>query len=139
MRHLIESFALGALHRGRPIEQFLGPAGGPDVPGIRWVEVVPTRSGYKVVLHASADIGGEDFYDLVEFPPLDPEDEDQAFGQEIAVVADARDALALAESHAGAVRDRWVNQGVAQDEYRDFVRAGRSSHRHPTGEADTRR
>jgi hypothetical protein len=100
-------------------------------PGIRWVEVAPTRSGYRVALHASADIGGEDFCDLVEFPPLDPEDEDQEFGQEIAITADALDALDVAESQAGAFRDRWVNQGIAQDEYLDFVRAGRPSHPSP--------
>ncbi|WP_431676096.1 hypothetical protein [Kitasatospora sp. KL5] len=125
MRYLTESSAVGALYRGRSIEQFLGPAGEPDAPGIRWVEVTPTPSGCKVVLHTSADIGGEHFYDLVEFPPLGPEDEDHEFGQEITTSADALDALTIAEARTGAVRDRWVNCGVAQDEYRDFVRAGR--------------
>jgi hypothetical protein len=32
-----------------------------------------------------------------------------------------------------AVRGRWVNQGIVQDEYRDFVRAGRPSGTSPDG------
>jgi hypothetical protein len=31
----------------------------------------------------------------------------------------------VAEQRAGAERGRWVNEGVVQDEYGDFVRAGR--------------
>ncbi|MFJ4714119.1 hypothetical protein [Streptomyces sp. NPDC088785] len=125
MRYLVESFAVSALTRGRSVEQFLGPVGDAHAPGVRWVEVVPTNSEFKVVLHMSADVGNEGFYDLVEFPPLDPESEDDEFGLEIATAAGPRDALALAEHRTGAVRGRWVKQGVAQDEYRDFVLAGR--------------
>ncbi|MFH9355719.1 hypothetical protein, partial [Kitasatospora sp. NPDC017646] len=129
---LVESFAVGALTRGRSVEQFLGPAGDAHAPGVRWVEVVPTGSEFKVVLHTSADVGNEDFCDLVEFPSLDPETEDDEFGLEIATAAGAQDALALAEHRTGAVRGRWVNQGVAQDEYRDFVLAGRPQHASPS-------
>ncbi|MER7756894.1 hypothetical protein [Kitasatospora sp. NPDC097643] len=125
MRYLVESFAVSALTRGRSVEQFLGPAGDAHASGVRWVEVVPTCSQFKVVLHTSADVGSENFCDLVAFPPLDPESEDDEFGLEIAMATDAHDALALAEHRTGAVRGRWVNQGMAQDEYRDFVLAGR--------------
>jgi len=125
---LTESFAVGALNRGRPVEQFLGPVDAAGAPGVRWVEVVPARSEFKVVLHTSVDVGNEDFCDLVEFPPLDPGDADteEDFGLEVAAAPEARDALTLAEQRTGAVPGRWVNQGAAQDEYRDFVRAGRS-------------
>ncbi|MFD7879701.1 hypothetical protein ACFV5G_37400 [Streptomyces sp. NPDC059766] len=128
MRYLVESFAVGALTRGRSVEQFLGSAGDAHASGVRWVEVVPTGSQFKVVLHTSADVGSENFCDLVEFPPLDPENEDDEFGLEIATATGAHDALALAEHRTGAVRGRWVNQGMAQDEYRDFVLAGRPRH-----------
>ncbi|MFF8478608.1 hypothetical protein [Streptomyces sp. NPDC015414] len=36
-------------------------------------------------------------------------------------------ALVVAEERTGAVRGRWVNENVVQDEYGDFVRAGRPS------------
>jgi hypothetical protein len=125
VRFLEESFVLGALSRGRAVEQFLGPAGDAEALGISWVEVVPGHAGFRVVLHTSADVGSEHFCDLMEFPALDLDDEDEEFGREIAEVATAVDALAIAEARTGAIRDRWVNGGMAQDEYRDFVRAGR--------------
>jgi hypothetical protein len=124
VRYLGEVFAIGALHRGRSIEQFLGRAGDSGTLGIRWVEIVPCGEGYRVVVHASRDVGGEHFRDLVEFPPLNDSDEED-FGEEVAVTAGARDALDAAHAGAGAVIDRWVNQGIAQDEYLDYVRAGR--------------
>jgi hypothetical protein len=124
VRYLTESFALAAVRRGRPIEQFLGAAGRPDKPGIRWVEVRPAPAGYTVVLHTAEDIGGEHFCDLVEFPSLDSDGEED-FGQEIATAEDESQAMATAEASTGAVPGRWVNAGIAQDEYLDFVRAGR--------------
>lgn len=124
MRYLVEPFAIGALQRGRSIEQFLGAAGTLDAPGIRWVEIVPTSSGYKVVLHTSRDVGGEQFCDLVEFPPLDDSDEED-FGQEITTAPEAHDAMVAAQDSIGASPDRWVNQGIAGAEYRDYVGAGR--------------
>ena len=124
MRHLTEAFAIGALRRGQSIEQFLGATGGSERPGVRWAEIAPTASGFRVVLHVTEDIGGEHFCDLVEFPPLDPGPE-ESFGLEIAVVDDPAEAVTIAGVQIGADATRWVNQGVAGSEYQDFVRAGR--------------
>jgi hypothetical protein len=124
VRYLIESFALGALRRGRSIEQFLGAVRESATPGVRWVEVVPVSAGYRVILYTVEDVGGEHFCDLGEFPPLSPGDEEY-FGEEVATTVEAPDALAMAEERTGAVQGRWVNHGIAQDEYLDFVRAGR--------------
>ena len=123
MRYLAEAFALGALRRGRSIEQFLGRAAD-DARGIRWVEIVPGELGYRVVLHVSADVGGEQFCDLVELPPLGDSDEEE-FGKQVAIVAEPPDAITAARDAVGASVDRWVNQGLAGDDYRDYVRAGR--------------
>ncbi|MFD7985391.1 hypothetical protein ACFV4M_18745 [Kitasatospora indigofera] len=128
MRYLTGSFALGALRRGRTIEQFLGMAGRPDRPGIRWVEVRPSASGYLIVLHTAEDVGGEHFHDLVEFPALDSDSQEEDFGQAIATAQDESAAMAIAEAGTGAVPGRWVNAGIAQDDYLDFVRAGRPPH-----------
>ncbi|WP_409467276.1 hypothetical protein [Streptomyces sp. HC307] len=125
MRYLVEPLALAALRRGRSIEQFLGAAGTPKDPGIRWAELRPTAKGFALVVHVAQDIGGENFYDLVEFPSFEGEDGEEDFGRQIAVVDDALVALAIAEERIGAGRDRWVNQGTAGDEYRDYIRAGR--------------
>ncbi|MDX2389540.1 MULTISPECIES: hypothetical protein [unclassified Streptomyces] len=127
MRYLVEAFALTALRRGRSIEQFLGAAGTPEVPGIQWAELRPTAGGFVLVLHVAQDIGGENSYDLVEFPSFEQEDDEEGFGRQIAVVDDPLAAMTFAEERLGAGRDRWVNQGMAGDEYRDYVRAGRPS------------
>ncbi|MGW9026812.1 hypothetical protein ACWGQ5_22030 [Streptomyces sp. NPDC055722] len=132
MRYLAESFALGALRRGRPVEQFLGPAGSPERPGIHYVEVRLAKAQYEIFLHTLEDIGHESFADLVEFPPLDPDDEKEEFGRLVATRDDPLAALA-AEDVTGAVRGRWVNAGVVQDEYHDYVMAGRPTNSAPDG------
>ncbi|MEU8976716.1 hypothetical protein AB0D11_47635 [Streptomyces monashensis] len=133
MRYLAESFALGVLRRGRPVEQFLGPAGSPEHPGIHYVEVRPAKTHYEIFLHNLEDVGHDSFADLVEFPPLDPDDEEEEFGRLVATRDDPLVALAAAEDATGAVRGRWVNAGVVQDEYRDYVMAGRPPNSSPDG------
>lgn len=46
---------------------------------------------------------------------------------------DPSNALAAAEEATGALRERWVNENIVQDEYGDFVRAGRPSDQCPDG------
>ncbi|MFI6285162.1 hypothetical protein ACIBCM_10450 [Streptomyces sp. NPDC051018] len=133
MRYLVEPFIIGALRRGRSVEQFLGPVGSPERPGVRYAEVRAARTSYEVYVHAVEDVGHEDFLDLDVFPPLDQDAEEEDFGQLLGTAEDPQDALVLAEECTGAVRGRWVNQGVVQDEYRDFVRAGRPSRISPDG------
>lgn len=124
MRCLGENFAVAALRRGRSIEQFLGHAGDSGDLGIRWAEIVPAGEGYRVMLHASRDAGGEHYCDLPEFPPLE-ESGEEGFGEQVAVTAEARDALDAAHTAVGAAVGRWVNKGIAGDEYLGYVRAGR--------------
>lgn len=133
MRYLVEPFVIGALRRGRSVEQFLGPIGSPERPGVRYVEVRAARTSYEVYVHAVEDVGHEGFLDLDAFPPFDQDAEEEEFGQLLGTADDPQGALILAEECTGAVRGRWVNQGVVQDEYRDFVRAGRPSSASPDG------
>ncbi|MEV5879960.1 hypothetical protein AB0L75_38275 [Streptomyces sp. NPDC052101] len=127
MRYLTESFALGALRQGRPVEQFLGPAGSPERPGIRYIEVRPAKTRYEIYLHTLEDVGHETFVDVVEFPPLCTDDEEEEFGRLVATRDAPLAALAAAEDATGAGRGRWVNAGMVQDEYLDYVVAERRS------------
>ncbi|MFF4901107.1 hypothetical protein [Streptomyces sp. NPDC001068] len=122
MRYLVERFAVGALRRGQGIEQFLGAVREAETPAVRWVGIESTERGYEVTLHVVEDVGSEAFCDLLEFPPLDPDDE---FGRTLAVTDDAAVAMAEAERRTGAVRHCWVNAGMAGDEYLEHLRAGR--------------
>ncbi|WP_405634486.1 hypothetical protein OHB53_09825 [Streptomyces sp. NBC_00056] len=134
MRYLTESFVVGALKRGRPVEQFLGPIAASGRIGVSYVEVRPVRGAYEVYVHSVEDVGHESFLDLVEFPPFDADSDEEDFGRSIATLQDPVSALVAAEEVTGAVRMRWVNESMAQDDYADFVRAGRPLSASPDGQ-----
>jgi hypothetical protein len=71
------------------------------------------------------DVGHERLFDLVEFPSFDADQDEEEFGRLVATAEDPSTALAAAEEVTGAVPGRWVNESIVQDEYADFVRAGR--------------
>ncbi|MGW2788158.1 hypothetical protein ACWC3X_44630 [Streptomyces populi] len=133
MRYLTQSFALGALSRGRPIKQFLGPAGSPERPGIRYAEVRPTKTRYEIYLHTLEDVDHETFVDVAEFPPLYINDEEEESGRLVTTCDDPLGVLATAEDVTGAGRGRWVNAGMVQDEYLDYVVAERPANTSPDG------
>ena len=132
MRYLVDPFIIGALRRGRSVEQFLGPVGSSVRPGVRYAEVRAAGTSYEVYAHAVEDVGHEGFLDLDVFPPFD-QDAEEEFGELLGTAEDPQSALVLAEEATGAVRGRWVNQGVVQDEYQGFVRAGRPAGMSPDG------
>lgn len=123
MRHLTPSFAAGALRRGKPIEQFLGPAFHRGRRGIRWIIIEPCPAGFSVLLHLAEDVSDDGLADITEFPPLDPEAYD--LWPEIATAGGEVEAIEAAERLAGADPARWTNFGMAADEYRDYVRLAR--------------
>jgi hypothetical protein len=126
MRYLTPTFAVGALRRGRGVEQFLGAVEGYGVQAIRWVTIDPWGDSYRVGVHTAQDLDEEHLRDLVNLPPLGPSTEEfVGQGVELGSVADEADAIELAERLTGARADRWVNFGVAGEDYADFVRARR--------------
>ncbi|MFE5597037.1 hypothetical protein [Streptomyces sp. NPDC056549] len=131
MRYLAESFVLGALRRGHPNEQFLGPVYAAERLGVRYVEVTPKAGRFEIFLHTVEAVGHQAFLDLVKFPPLDQDDEEEQFYRLVTAAGDPLSALKAAEDVTGAVRQRWVNASMSQDEYADFVRAGRPQHSSP--------
>jgi hypothetical protein len=131
MRYLTRSFAVGALGRGRLIEQFLGTADEEGTAAIRWVTIDPCAGRYRVALHAAQDLDDEERLDLDNLPPLgcSADEEYAGAGMELALVDAESDAIALAEQLTGARADRWVNVGVAGEDYADLIRARRSEPR----------
>lgn len=123
VRHLTPRFALGALRRGKEIEQFLGPVERGGRRGVRWITLSPGRAGVGVYLNEVEDIPSETFRDITYQLPLDPDDE--TWGKEITTVATPEEAISLAEREFGATADRWVNQAFVSDEYYDYVTSGR--------------
>jgi hypothetical protein len=110
MRHLVPAFAEAALNRGAQIDNLL-----PATPGfpVRWLSAWQSQGLF--VLHMyELDIPVPDgFYDLSAMVS-DEMDEKSEIGR----YAEAESLLIAAESLGGAP-DRWVNQGLVNDEYLD--------------------
>lgn len=122
MRHLLAIDIPTALKRGKSVEQFLGrsPA---DASHLRHIELRPSDGQVELWVHDVEDIGSEDYLDLYAFPPLEPDGPDRPE----ATFPDAPAAIAYASASLAADPVRWVNPGVAQSEYLDYLRAGRPS------------
>ena len=118
MRFVAQTFLESTLRRGKPLEQFLGGAVLNNEPAIRWLELQPASNSIEVWEFVAPDLGDQGRLDFYEF--LDVED-----GTLVATLPSPSEALTFAQAHLGASPERWVNQFVAQDEYRDFIQSGR--------------
>lgn len=117
MRHLTEQQAIGALRRGASLEQMLTPA--LDGSGtIRWLQAIPSGIGITLRIHHDYDDGRDDFLDVYEFRSVD-EDDYLGAGSIVGEYPDAATLLSAA-SELGATAERWVNEGIIQDEYGDL-------------------
>ena len=116
MRHIAATFLEATLRRGASLEQFMGSPTNEADRYVRWIELRPVTSGIEVWNYVVPGLG-DNFADLYSFLPVELEP--------LTVTPDAAQALALAHSSLGASPLRWVNQGVVQDEFLDFLQAGR--------------
>lgn len=119
MRHLLTTDVQDSLRRGSSVEQFLGQAAEPGC--LRHVELRPSDGLIEVWIYDVEDIGSEDYLDLYAFPWLEPDGPDGP----VATFQDPQAAIIYASVHLAADPARWVNVGVAQSEYLDYIRAGK--------------
>jgi hypothetical protein len=126
MRRYLESNEIDlALRRGRSVECFLGPCIRDGRNGIRWLTIRKHGDLTKVSLYESEDAGSSDFIDLYEFGSLDPARESDEPAEQL-VFSDLSACIAALSARFPDGALRFVNEGVIQDEYADFI-AGRSS------------
>jgi hypothetical protein len=116
MRYLKPQSLEATLRCGKSIEQFLGRGVTPQT--IAWIEIRPAQNGVTLCRTEVPDAGDAGHLDLYEFWG----DDDSRLTHALSTVAEA---LAHAHQYHGARPERWVNQFMIQDEYRDFVVAGR--------------
>jgi hypothetical protein len=76
-----------------------------------------------VRLHTVEDLDETDRLTVDEYPSFQETDEED-FGQTIGEAESAEEAVGLAARELGADPARWVNQGVLQEEYNDYVKQG---------------
>ena len=116
MRYMTEQQALTALRRRAPVEQMLSE--NLDAGSFSWIEARSSGQGFALRLHHTLDNGSENFLDVYEFRSVD---ENDYLGEGVLVGAHHDEASLLqAAVEVGAQMDRWVNEGVIQDEYRDL-------------------
>ncbi|WP_285543737.1 hypothetical protein [Streptomyces lavendulae] len=129
VRHLTRPFAVGALRRGKQIEQFLGGFEHEGRQVLRWLALGPGREGITIYLSEVEDAGTATYSAIDDFPPIDPDDE--TWGKAIATKSTPEEALDLAERELGAQPGRWVNEGVVCSEYRDYKMAAQDAPPNP--------
>ena len=117
MRYLSRGFAVSTIRRGTVVAQLLGGYLDGARRGLRVLTVEPDEDAYCVYVHEIEDVGGPE---VAEFPPW------SADGGDAVVCSDTPEAvLSFAEQQLDADPERWINGSMLDDEYGDYVRAGR--------------
>jgi hypothetical protein len=117
-RHLSQVQARTRLSLGKSIGQFLSRQAEADYAIIKWLTIDQgDEKAYSIYYSEVIDEGPENYLDLVELTPADPDD---------FPVVDEFDtieaALAFAAAAYGALPDRYVAESMVNDEYADYLR-----------------
>ncbi len=106
------------LKNGRTIEQWLSVRDDGDDRVIKRISIHRERHGeYAATLFETYDQGNQSFIDVYEFQSIEP---DEPYGL-MKAFDDWESALAYVTTELGANPDRFVSEGMIQDEYKDFI------------------
>jgi hypothetical protein len=107
------------LSLGKAVEQWLGYKDQDDYVVLKWVSIQKERNGdYTIMYIENFDDGNEDFLDIYAFSYIDPD--------EPAVInscKSAEDVLVFALNTYGASFDKYVAQGMIQNEYANYLKS----------------
>ncbi len=118
VKYLLKGQVDQQLAAGRVIEQWLGHSNHEDYRIIKWLRIDKEKSSEcSVTYFESFDEGNNDFLDVYEFSPLDP---DKPYG-EISTFETKEMALECAANNYGADIEKYVGDGLIQDVYADFL------------------
>jgi hypothetical protein len=107
------------LENGRAVEQWLDTRIDGSDRLIKWLRIhKDRRGGYEVTRFEVYDQGNESFIDIYEFSSYEP---DEPFGSS-QKFEDWEQALEYAVTEGGANPNRFVSDGVIQNEYADFIK-----------------
>jgi len=121
--------AIRRLRNTEVIEQFLGATDPSGPPGIAWVTIWPlitpyARTRMAITLHEVVEIDDGEWHSLEDLPPLDKRAR-RGMGRDLVLRDTPREALEYAEWFTGATRDRWVTCFKLDDQYEEWMKAGR--------------
>ena len=123
-RYLTSSEAEAAMNRGKSVECFLGFCQRDSKPGIKWFSARAGGNGIRVSVYETADLGNEDFIDIYEFGPLNPDLELEDPDEIIDFFSFAEFSSEIEKKFSGST-SRLVNEFIIQDEYADYIARGR--------------
>lgn len=119
--YLTKPELLARVRLGKEIAQWLGHVDEADYTIIKWLTVGKTGSQYYVLYQESFDDGDEEFCDIVEFSPVDPD------ANEEASFDSAEDTVSFAIEQHGASIDKFVAGSMINEEYARYLKAKRQS------------
>lgn len=123
-RYLTLSEAESALNRGKSIECFVGSCERDGQRGIKWLSASRCGENLRLAIFETADLGSADFLDLHEFGPMNPALEPDEPDEE-KMFENFRSLVSEVEALFPGSTARFVNEGIIQDEYSDFIARGR--------------
>ncbi|MFD2967195.1 hypothetical protein [Sphingobacterium bambusae] len=117
-KYLNEEQIRSRLGAGRSVEQWLGFVEKDDFTILKWLSIDCVKNeGVAVVYQECVDEGGEEFLDIYEFSPIDP---DEPFGV-ISTFSSIADALDFAVLTYNASNAKYVASGMIQEEYLNYI------------------
>jgi len=118
-RYLTRNGLERSLAAGRTVEHWFGVRREGDVCVLKWLNIERARDGStRLRVREVLDDGHRGFLDVYEFTPYDAEAE---FGTERAF-SSSEEALEYATSRLGANPDRFMGEGLVQEEYADYLK-----------------
>ena len=116
-RYLTQTEISSAVRRGKQVDAFLGPGEREDVPTIRYLTVQGTTDRVTAELWEVEDPRDPNLCDVYCFyPPHGDDAPDQIF-----VFESVLDALVELNKAFPGASSRFVNQGVIDDEYAEYL------------------
>lgn len=112
------------MNRGKSVECFLGFCQRDSKPGIKWFSARAGGNGIRVSVYETADLGNEDFIDVYEFGPLNPDLEFEDSDEIIDFTSFAEFYSEIENKFSGST-SKLVNEFIIQDEYADYIARGR--------------
>jgi hypothetical protein len=117
-RHLSEIQTHTRLSLGKSIGQFLSRQDEDDYAVIKWLTIDQgDEKAYSIYYSEVIDEGPENYLDLVELTPVDPDNSPVV--DEFDTIEEA---LAFAATAYGALPDKYVAESMVNDEYADYLR-----------------
>jgi hypothetical protein len=119
MRYLNPQQLLTNLNRGKPIEQWLGHDILPDYTVLKRLTIDKENNDeYSVDYMEVFDEGDENFLDIYEFSTIDT---DEPYGI-MTKFKTPKEAIDYSIEKYNCKIDKFVNAGVLQEEYRDYLK-----------------